>query len=194
MDSAGTRYGPLVGFCEHGNESSGSIKKAGYYLTSWVTISFSKNMLHRGVSKYTTCIFSYYSFTATYFNPLFYTVRHAFLFLNSSNDTCNGRYYNIFVEILLNVAVRFTDYILWPVPIQNQLLKLWILSDVLVVLLGRGIGPSKGLYLHRTAQHSKRKIYIDASSGIGTQDPSVRAIQKHTSCSVCDRHLLCTDE
>jgi hypothetical protein len=27
-----------------------SIKKAGYFLTSWVTISFSNNVLHHGVS------------------------------------------------------------------------------------------------------------------------------------------------
>jgi hypothetical protein len=39
-----------AGFFEHGNEPSGSIKKAGC-LTSWVTISFSKNMLHHGESK-----------------------------------------------------------------------------------------------------------------------------------------------
>jgi hypothetical protein len=36
---------------EHGDETSGSIKKAGYFLTSWVTISFTNNVLHRGVSK-----------------------------------------------------------------------------------------------------------------------------------------------
>jgi hypothetical protein len=28
------RIGPSGGFCEHGNEPSGSIKKAGYFLTS----------------------------------------------------------------------------------------------------------------------------------------------------------------
>jgi hypothetical protein len=28
------RIGPMAGFCEHGNEPSGSIKKAGYFLTS----------------------------------------------------------------------------------------------------------------------------------------------------------------
>jgi hypothetical protein len=40
----------VAGFCEYGNEPSGSIKKAGCYLTSWVTISFSKNILHHEVS------------------------------------------------------------------------------------------------------------------------------------------------
>jgi hypothetical protein len=41
----------VAGFCEHGNGPSDSIKRAGYCLTSLVTISFSKNVLHRGVSK-----------------------------------------------------------------------------------------------------------------------------------------------
>jgi hypothetical protein len=39
----------MVGFCEHGNEPSVPIKKAGC-LTSCVTISFPKNILHHGVS------------------------------------------------------------------------------------------------------------------------------------------------
>jgi hypothetical protein len=41
----------VAGFCEHGNELSGSIKKAGHFLISWVTVSFSKNILRHGVSK-----------------------------------------------------------------------------------------------------------------------------------------------
>jgi hypothetical protein len=41
----------VAGFCEHGNEPSGSIKKAGCCLTRQVTISFSKNVLHHGVSE-----------------------------------------------------------------------------------------------------------------------------------------------
>jgi hypothetical protein len=46
----GTNWIRLAAFCEHGNEPSGSIKKAGYCLTSRVTISFLKNILHHGVS------------------------------------------------------------------------------------------------------------------------------------------------
>jgi hypothetical protein len=38
----------VEGFGEHGNELSDSIKKAAYCLTSWVTISFSKTILHHG--------------------------------------------------------------------------------------------------------------------------------------------------
>jgi hypothetical protein len=41
----------MAGFCEHGNELSDSTKKAGYFLTSSVTISFS-NILHYGVSEW----------------------------------------------------------------------------------------------------------------------------------------------
>jgi hypothetical protein len=33
LNSASSGYGPMAGFCEHGNEPSGSIKKAGYFLT-----------------------------------------------------------------------------------------------------------------------------------------------------------------
>jgi hypothetical protein len=41
----------MADFCERGNEPSGSIKKAGYFLTVLVTISFSNNDLHHGVSE-----------------------------------------------------------------------------------------------------------------------------------------------
>jgi len=51
--------------------------------------------------------------------------------------------------------------------------------DILVGLLGRGIGPSQGLYLHRTAQHRKTLTYIHTSSGIRTRDPGFRAVQDH---------------
>jgi hypothetical protein len=34
LDSAGSGWGPVVGFCEHSDEPSGSIKKAEYFLIS----------------------------------------------------------------------------------------------------------------------------------------------------------------
>jgi hypothetical protein len=40
----------VAGFCEHGNEPSGSVNKAGYFFDK-LTISFSSNILHHGVSK-----------------------------------------------------------------------------------------------------------------------------------------------
>jgi hypothetical protein len=33
LDSTGSAYGIVAGFCENGNEPSESIKKAGYFLT-----------------------------------------------------------------------------------------------------------------------------------------------------------------
>jgi hypothetical protein len=42
----------VAGFCEHSNEPSGSIKKEGYFLTSWVTVNFSNNILHHGVCEW----------------------------------------------------------------------------------------------------------------------------------------------
>jgi hypothetical protein len=45
------RIGSSGGFCEHSNEPSGSINKAGSCSRSSVTISFSKNILHHGVSE-----------------------------------------------------------------------------------------------------------------------------------------------
>jgi hypothetical protein len=41
----------VAGFGKHGSKPSGSVKKAGYFLTSCVTISFSNNVLHHGVSE-----------------------------------------------------------------------------------------------------------------------------------------------
>jgi hypothetical protein len=41
----------VAGFCEHGDEPSGSIKKAVYFLINWVTISFSNSILRHGVSE-----------------------------------------------------------------------------------------------------------------------------------------------
>jgi hypothetical protein len=43
--------GSSGGFFEHGDEPSGSIKKAGYCLTSLVTISFSENLLFHRLCK-----------------------------------------------------------------------------------------------------------------------------------------------
>jgi len=61
--------------------------------------------------------------------------------------------------------------------------KLWILLDILVGLLGRGIGLSayrKAFIL--TGQHNtvKRRNYIHASSGVRTHDSSVWAMRDHT--------------
>jgi hypothetical protein len=41
----------VAGFCEHGNEPSSCIKKAGYFFEK-LSDSFSNNILHHGMSKY----------------------------------------------------------------------------------------------------------------------------------------------
>jgi hypothetical protein len=45
----------------------------------------------------------------------------------------------------------------------------------LLGLLGRGVSPSQGLYLHRTTQHRKTRTNIHALSGIRTHDSSIQA-------------------
>jgi hypothetical protein len=52
--------------------------------------------------------------------------------------------------------------------------------EILLGLLGRGISPSQGHYLHRTAQHRKLRTYIHASSGIRNHDASVRSVEDRT--------------
>jgi hypothetical protein len=49
LDASGSGYGPADGPYEHGNETFGLIK-AMNFLSSWVTISFSKRSLLYGVS------------------------------------------------------------------------------------------------------------------------------------------------
>jgi hypothetical protein len=50
----------------------------------------------------------------------------------------------------------------------------------LVGLLGRGMSPTQGLYVHRTTQHRKTRTHIHAPSGIRNRDPSVRAAEDST--------------
>jgi hypothetical protein len=51
----------------------------------------------------------------------------------------------------------------------------------MVGLLGRVIGPSQGLYLHRTTQHRKTRANIHALSGIRTHDNSNQSAKTHAS-------------
>jgi hypothetical protein len=50
----------------------------------------------------------------------------------------------------------------------------------LVGLLGGGISPAQGLYLHRTTQRGKTQTNIHAPSRIRTCDPNVRAAEDST--------------
>jgi hypothetical protein len=69
------------------------------------------------------------------------------------------------------LACSGSEFIFW---------NLWIYGH-LVRLLGRGVTPMQGLYLHRTTQHKKTRTHIHASSGIRTHDPSVWAAE-HSTC------------
>jgi hypothetical protein len=64
-------------------------------------------------------------------------------------------------------------------------LKLMNIFGQLVGLLGRGISPTQGLYLHRATQYIKTWTHILASSGIRTRNHSVRAAED----SACLRPL-----
>jgi hypothetical protein len=62
----------------------------------------------------------------------------------------------------------------------------------LVGLLGRGISPTQGLYLHRTTQHRKTQTHIHAPSRIQTCDLNVRAAEDSTCLRPLghwDRHV-----
>jgi hypothetical protein len=52
--------------------------------------------------------------------------------------------------------------------------------DILVGLLGRVIGPTQGLYRHRTTQHRNTRTQIHAPRRIRTCDPNVRAVLDST--------------
>jgi hypothetical protein len=60
--------------------------------------------------------------------------------------------------------------------------KLMNLFGQLVGLLGRGISPTQGLYLHRTTQHRETRTHFHASSWIRISEPSVRAAIGTGSC------------
>ncbi|KDR09581.1 hypothetical protein L798_00317 [Zootermopsis nevadensis] len=52
-----------------------------------------------------------------------------------------------------------------------------IYLDILVGLLGRGIGPSQGLYLYTGQHNTERRGHIHGLSGIRNHGPSDRATQ-----------------
>jgi hypothetical protein len=87
----------------------------------------------------------------------------------------------------ITTAKLFADY-------YHQLLRIWpcgllqfrITSEImnlfrhLAGLPGRVIGPSQGLFRHRTAQHRKTRINIHALSGIPTHDSSIQSAKTYT--------------
>jgi len=86
----------VVGFRGHGNEPLVSIKKAGYSLKSWITISFSKNILHRGIVQFVD-----------------YTSSQLFMSLEVSteNEVANKSIKNVAELKHLRTAVTMQNYI-----------------------------------------------------------------------------------
>jgi len=80
---------------------------------------------------------------------------------------------------LVLIILHFTDYALRPPPIQHYLLKLWTNFDILVGLLGLGIGPLQGFCLQTKEQHRKTRAQVHASSGIRTNDLSGWTVQNY---------------
>jgi hypothetical protein len=78
---------------------------------------------------------------------------------------------------------------LFPFRINSEV---WILYTG---LLGRGISPSKGRYLHRiTHTRGKTQTDVHVSSGIRTHDPRVWAGEDISCCTKsghCDRYVRC---
>jgi len=64
------------------------------------------------------------------------------------------------------------------------------ISGHLVGLLGQGISPSQGHYLHKTAQHRKMQTHIHASSRIWTHDPSVWAVEDYVSTGTSQYNIV----
>jgi hypothetical protein len=84
--------------------------------------------------------------------------------LHGIKTKLHGFFKNISSLIFFN-----SGYALWSVRFRIWLLEpMNIFLDILVGFRERGISPSQRLYLHRTAQQRKTRIYIHASGGIRT--------------------------
>jgi hypothetical protein len=88
-------------------------------------------------------------------------------------------YYYLFIY-LFPLSLR-TEHRASTVPRPLRLLFQFLGSiRHLVGLLGGGISPAQGLYLHRTTQHRKTQANIHAPSRIRTCNPNFRAAEDST--------------
>jgi hypothetical protein len=113
----------------------------------------------------------------------------------------------VYIRIDINRGILLIHLAKWPPPppsVAVQSLKdfgrltyrrcLELLRHM-VGLLGRVIGSSQGLYLHRTTQHRKTRTNIHALSGIRTHDPSNQPVKTRASDRTatvtghCDRQM-----
>jgi hypothetical protein len=61
MDASGSGQRPVAGYCEDGNELSGSLKKVGNFLTRWVITGFSRRITLHGISHLNSSLHYFYN-------------------------------------------------------------------------------------------------------------------------------------
>jgi hypothetical protein len=85
----------------------------------------------------------------------------------------------IIIVIIIIIIIPFTNWGPLALAYSDPELASEIINPFrqLVRLLGRGIGPSLCLYLHKTTHHRKTRTYTHASSEIRTHNPSIQVIQ-----------------
>jgi hypothetical protein len=65
-------------------------------------------------------------------------------------------FFQSFTHFFIIINISFKYQASWPVPVQNLFSEKYETIGQLVELLGRGIGPTQGLYLH-IGQHNTEK-------------------------------------
>jgi hypothetical protein len=123
------------------------------------------------------------------------------IFVSQSSEFCRHNplcCFSVFIVVSVYFVVdsvwKLLDYLLLFIPLslrtehrastvpRHPRLLLQFLGSFtdLVGLLGEGISPAQGLYLHRTTQHRNTQTNNHAPSRIRTCDPNVRAAEDST--------------
>jgi hypothetical protein len=84
----------------------------------------------------------------------------------------------------------FKDLASWPVPVQNLFSETYESIGQLVGLLGRGIGPTQGLYLH-TGQHNTEKRRHTSIPPVGFE-PTIPVFERPKTVCASDRSAIGT--
>jgi hypothetical protein len=122
---------------------------------------------------------------------IFYIYIYIYIYIRIYLST----YLSIYVSIYLSTYLCIYLSIYVSMPLQPfvgpwPLFQFLDLFTQLVGLLGRGITPSQGRYLHRGKHNHRANTHINASSGIRTHSPSVLG-SEDSSClrprGHCDR-------
>jgi hypothetical protein len=95
------------------------------------------------------------------------------------------------ITISSSSSSSFKDWASWPVPVSELIfLKLMNLSGQLVGLLGRGIGPTQGLYPH-TGQHNTEKRGHTSMPRVGFE-PTIPVFERQKTVRASDRSSIGT--